>query len=161
MFHPYNNIQYMYVFNDVFMCIMNSTCRCKNVCLAPIYKHCCPYHNLYSALKRERERETSVLKQTEEIYLEIWPTIMNHELHSYIVYLWQFSAKYGTLQPLSPLKRHAIKLSLYKIIHVQFYAHTCTCCIYNTRVFDKFWSMGQIGSTIVSVCAIGNTSWAN
>ena len=31
------------------------------------------------------------------------------------------------------------------------------------RVFDKFWSVGQIGSTMVSVCAIRNTctSWAN
>ena len=24
-----------------------------------------------------------------------------------------------------------------------------------------FWRMGQIGSTMISVCAIGNTSWAN
>ena len=30
----------------------------------------------------------------------------------------------------------------------------------NSRVFDKFWSMGQTGSTMVSVCTIGNTSWA-
>ena len=29
------------------------------------------------------------------------------------------------------------------------------------RDFDKFWSMGQICSAIVSMCAIGNTSWAN
>ena len=28
-------------------------------------------------------------------------------------------------------------------------------------VFGKFWSMGQIGSKMVSVCAIRNTSWAN
>ena len=29
------------------------------------------------------------------------------------------------------------------------------------RVFDTLWSIGEIGSTMVSVCAIGNTSWAN
>ena len=29
------------------------------------------------------------------------------------------------------------------------------------RLSDMFWSMGQIGLTIVSVCAIRNTSWAN
>ena len=31
--------------------------------------------------------------------------------------------------------------------------------LYDThiRVFDMFWSMGRIGSTVVSVCAIGNT----
>ena len=27
--------------------------------------------------------------------------------------------------------------------------------------YQSFWSMGQIGSTMVSVCAIGNISWAN
>ena len=31
----------------------------------------------------------------------------------------------------------------------------------NVRVFKTFWSMGQIGSTRVSVCTIGNTFWAN
>ena len=30
-----------------------------------------------------------------------------------------------------------------------------------TRVFDNFWNIAQIGSKMVSVCAIGNTSWAN
>ena len=28
-------------------------------------------------------------------------------------------------------------------------------------VFDMFWSMGHIGSTMFSVCTIGITSWAN
>ena len=39
--------------------------------------------------------------------------------------------------------------------------HVCVCVYAFTRVFDKFWSMGQIGSTMVSLYAIENTSWAN
>ena len=35
-------------------------------------------------------------------------------------------------------------------------------CMYACqRGFDMFWSMSQIGSTMVSVCALGDTSWAN
>ena len=30
-----------------------------------------------------------------------------------------------------------------------------------SRVFDTFWTMGQIGLTMVSMCTIGNTFWAN
>ena len=35
--------------------------------------------------------------------------------------------------------------------------YTCTC-MNELRVFDKFWSLGKIGSKSVSVCAIENTS---
>ena len=51
--------------------------------------------------------------------------------------------------------------------NIYYYSYslvTMPCCGFSlllARVFDKFWSMGQIGSKMVSVCAIGNTSWAN
>ena len=44
----------------------------------------------------------------------------------------------------NPILYHDIELSIFWYIDI--------------RGFDKFWSMGQIGSIMVSVCTIGNTS---
>ena len=52
---------------------------------------------------------------------------------------------------------------LLMLIEMQGSDKTCdnmylvTFTIIHVRVFDTFWSMGQIGSTMVSACAIGNT----
>ena len=35
------------------------------------------------------------------------------------------------------------------------------CIWFHTRVFDKFWTMDQIDSTLVNVCTIGNIFQAN
>ena len=85
-----------------------------------------------------------------------------HSFHSSILMLLSIihlSYIYPFIFPLIHSFHHQFIPSIFMLLFVHSSIHSIYS-FHQSRVFDKFWSMGQISSTMISVCAIGNTSWA-
>ena len=78
--------------------------------------------------------------------VEVSKVCNNYILHAKVCNKWFIGQSCDTLSALWLATAHMISNNIYYIAN---------------QSFDKFWSLSQIGSKMVNVCPIENTSWAN